>query len=98
MNNEKNLHSLFTLGRTVATPGALDLIEQTGTDVLTLLRHHVSGDWGALDEQDRQENDRAARKGSRILSAYELGPDKTRIWIITEWDRSATTLLLPGEY
>ncbi|MGP3659709.1 hypothetical protein ACTU9R_22305 [Burkholderia gladioli] len=98
MNDDKNRRPLFTLGRTVATPGALELIEKTGTDVLILLGRHVSGDWGALDEQDWQENDRAVRQGSRILSAYELGTDRSRIWIITEWDRSATTLLLPGEY
>lgn len=98
MTNDKNRQPLFALGRTVATPGALELIEKTGTDVVILLGRHVSGDWGALDEQDWQENDRAVREESRILSVYELGIDRSRIWIITEWGRIATTLLLPGEY
>jgi hypothetical protein len=58
---------------------------------------HVSGDWGDLNESDRQENELSVREGFRILSAYRMS-DGTRFWIITEADRSVTTVLLPEEY
>jgi hypothetical protein len=64
---------------------------------VTFLRRHVRGDWGNLDDDDRAENELSVDAGFRLLSAYELR-DGTRIWIITEADRSATTILLPGEY
>lgn len=59
-------------------------------------KRHVRGDWGDLDEQDKQANDKALQDGSRILSAY--GKGETKLWIITEADRSATTILRPDEY
>ena len=65
--------------------------------VASLLARHVSGDWGQLDAEDQAANEQALAHGARILSAYDLATG-TRIWIITEADRSATTLLLPGEY
>ena len=61
------------------------------------LARHVVGDWGDLDEDDRAENELSIREGFRLLSAYHLR-DGTRIWIITEADRSSTTVLLPSEY
>ena len=61
------------------------------------LKRHVTGDWGELDEEDRRENEESIVHGLRLLSAYTLS-NGTRIWIITEADRSATTLLLPSEY
>ncbi len=89
--------ALFHLGRIMATPGALAVFEQSGDSPGPLLKRHVTGDWGDLDEEDKAENDRSVREGCRILSAYRLS-NGTKIWIITEADRSATTLLLPSEY
>jgi hypothetical protein len=82
----------FPLGRIVATRGALDLC----LDLLPYLRRHVTGDWGNLDEEDMVENEFSVANGFRILSAYETPSGK--LWIITEADRSATTVLLPEEY
>jgi hypothetical protein len=87
----------FPLGRIVATPGALAAFEQAGESPLSFLTRHGSGDWGALDEQDREANERGVRSGERILSAYLLRTGE-RMWVITEADRSVTTLLLPSEY
>jgi len=88
---------LFPLGRTVATPGALDALGLAGVAPQSLLDRHARGDWGELDEEDRRANGRALSGGARLLSAYAL-PDGIRVWVITEADRSATTLLLPEEY
>ena len=89
--------SLLTLGRVVATPGCLEAFAATGQLPDEFLARHAKGDWGELDEEDRQANDDALIDGSRILSSYRL-KNGTKIWIITEWDRSATTCLLPDEY
>lgn len=93
----------FELGQVVATPGAIELIEAQATDkeqqgalMVRLLRRHVSGDWGDLDAEDVASNNDAVESGYRILSSYRIGDGK--IWIITEADRSATTLLLPEDY
>jgi len=88
---------LFTLGEVVATPGALDLLDRTETNALDLLLRHQSGDWGSVPEEDVTENQRSIETGYRILSSYFLN-DTERLWIITEADRSTTTLLLPEEY
>lgn len=88
---------LFPLGRIVATPGALDAMEKLDIAAWTLLSRHRQGDWGDLSPEDRVENELAVRKGFRVLSSYPIGSD-VRIWIITEADRSVTTLLLPEEY
>jgi len=87
----------FRLGQIVATPGALDALLTAGQTPGFFLRRHVSGDWGELDEEDRRENELSVVQGFRLLSAYTLSSG-TKIWIITEADRSATTLLLPSEY
>ena len=89
--------ALFALGRVVATPGALDALQAAGQGPGALLARHVRGDWGELCEEDRQENAAALKHGFRLLSAYTL-KDGVRLWIITEADRSVTTLLLPSEY
>ncbi len=86
----------FALGRVVATPGALGALDGAGVWVSDLLSRHQSGDWGDLDSEDRQANEQALTYGARLLSAYPVGSG--RVWIITEADRSATTLLLPEEY
>ena len=87
----------FPLGVVVSTPGALDALAGAGQDSWEFLSRHVCGDWGDLDDEDRQENEQSVVDGCRVLSAYTLSTG-ARIWIITEADRSSTTLLLPSEY
>ena len=92
----------FRLGRTVATPAALQAIEQAGQSPAEFLDRHVCGDWGNLSADDRALNDEAVQDGSRILSAY-ITRTGTKIWVITEaaddhGQRAATTILLPDEY
>ena len=87
----------FFPGVIVITPGARAAFKQTGDEIQSFLTRDMRGDWGELDTHDRQENEYSLRRGFRLLSAYTLSDD-TRIWIITEADRSATTILLPAEY
>jgi len=87
----------FALGRILATPGAINAMKEAGESPLKLLRRHVHGDWGDLHEDDLRANELATRRGMRILSAYVLSTGE-RVWIITEANRSATTILLPQEY
>jgi hypothetical protein len=84
------------LGRVVATPGALQVLSEAGEDLRLLLARHSSGDWGDLDAHDRRENELSLRHGWRIVSSYPVGERK--VWIITEANRSVTTILLPEEY
>lgn len=81
----------------VATPGALESLRTAQHNALELISRHVTGDWGDLGEEDQQENEMSVKQGFRILSAYTLNTG-TRVWIITEADRSSTTILLPSEY
>ena len=90
--------ALFSLGQLVATPGALSALGEDGTSAESLLQRHVTGDWGELSEEDRQENELSVKEGFRILSAYKLPRTGVKLWVITEADRSVTTLLLPDEY
>ncbi len=85
------------LGATVATPGALEVLEQAGVSPASLLQRHQSGDWGELDAHDRRENERSLKHGYRVLSSYPLDGGR-KVWIITEADRSSTCLLTPEEY
>ena len=85
----------FDLGRTVITRGALDALKSE--DVLAGIARHASGDWGDLCPEDEESNDDALRVGARLLSAYHTDGG-AKFWIITEADRSATTVLLPEEY
>jgi hypothetical protein len=87
----------FPLGRIVATPGALAALEGAADNPASFLRRHVTGDWGELDAEDRRENEFSVAQGFRLLSSYTL-TNGTKLWIITEADRSSTTLLLPSEY
>lgn len=87
----------FPLGRVLATPGALSALEASGKNHTEFLTRHVRGDWGNLDDHDTKENDFAVDKQLRLLSSYAL-PIGKKLWVITEADRSATTLLLPEEY
>lgn len=89
--------SRFALGRVLATPGALLALEKAGQQPQEFLDRHAHGDWGEVDSQDAKENDFSLQSGLRLLSSYTtVAGDK--LWIITEADRSATTLLLPEEY
>ena len=87
----------FALGQIVATPGAVDAFAQTGEQPGSFIRRHVAGDWGDLDQEDQAENEHSVEQGFRILSAYRLS-DGTKIYVITEADRSSTCVLLPEEY
>ena len=89
--------TMFLLGQTVATPGALQALLDSGESPLVFLARHALGDWGDLDPEDLQANEDALRHGSRLLSAYHT-QSGTKLWIITEADRSVTTILLPEEY
>jgi hypothetical protein len=88
--------ALFALGQIMATPGAVEIMDTQGIVWLELAHRHVAGDWGDLDDQDKQDNDLSVQKEFRILSAYGRG--EKRLWTITEADRSVTTILLPSEY
>ncbi len=83
------------LGQTVATPAALSVLSQS--DLVAALRRHAAGDWGEVDAHDRAANDDAVTSGERILSVYRSATGTT-FWVITEADRSATTVLLPDDY
>jgi spore germination protein YaaH len=85
----------FTTGIVVITPNALDRL--TPADIQRGLQRHQAGDWGDLGEEDWKENDRAVQARMRLLSSYR-SDGGVPFWIITEADRSATTLLLPDEY
>jgi hypothetical protein len=87
----------FDLGQVVATPAAIVAIEFAHSSAIELLQRHVTGDWGDLSAEDKALNDRAIEKGERIVSAYTLA-DGERLYIITEWNRSVTTILLASEY
>ena len=89
--------ALFELGQIVGTPGALQELQEAEQNPLELIFRHVTGDWGNLCEEDREENEFSLARGLRILSAYELDTGK-KIWVITEHDRSVTTILRPIDY
>jgi hypothetical protein len=87
----------FSLGQTVATPGALEALAQAGQSPAFFLDRHVQGDWGEVCDEDKRLNDQALADGDRLLSAYRTLKGE-RLWIITEADRSSTCILLPEEY
>ena len=85
----------FSLGNLMATPAALEAL--TPSDLVTAIRRHLSGDWGDVSEEDRNENEISLKDGFRLLSVYQ-GANGTKFWVITEHDRSVTTILLPSDY
>jgi len=87
---------LFELGRTLTTPGALVVMQGMDISPITLLSRHQCGDWGNMDQEDKDANNAALKTKDRIFSAYQF--DTVLLWIITEADRSSTTILLPEEY
>ncbi len=88
---------LFSAGQVVATPGALALLERANKSPLEFLSRHFRGDWGDLCQDDKAENELSLKHGFRLMSSYQV-TDTEKLWIITEADRSVTTLLLPAEY
>jgi hypothetical protein len=89
--------AMFPLGRIVATPDALRALERANQSAALFLTRHVGGDWGELDREDVRENEYGVAHGFRLLSSYTTAAGE-KLWIITEADRSSTTLLLPDEY
>jgi hypothetical protein len=87
----------LTLGTVVATPGALAALEEARESSLGFLMRHASRDWGEIPPEDWEENEFSIERDLRVLSAYTLR-NGIKIWIITEADRSVTTILLPDEY
>ena len=92
-----NIGARFALGETFITPGAEEALQIAGQTAIEFLRRHMSCDWGTLSEDDVRENELALNEGFRLLSCYRTAKGQ-RLWIITEADRSATTILLPSEY
>lgn len=97
-----NATAKFGLGGLVATPGAIEAMQESGQDASFFLNQHVAGNWGVVDPEDWQANQQALVDGSRILSAYRTLKG-VKIWIITEATdddshRAVTTILLPEDY
>jgi len=88
---------LFSLGQIVATPGALAALEKARQPPQEFLSRHVRGEWGDLCEEDRRENEFSLERGFRLFSSYRTSAG-TKLYVITEADRSVTTILLPEEY
>ena len=88
---------MLELGQIVATPGALEALAEANQSPEEFLDRHVHGEWGEVGAEDWAENELSVQQGFRILSVYTLTTG-VKLWIITEADRSATTLLLPEEY
>jgi hypothetical protein len=87
----------FDLGQIVATPGALAALQKAGQEPGDFLTRHVNREWGDLSNEDQKDNDYSLEHGFRLLSSYRTNAGD-KLWIITESDRSLTTLLLPSEY
>jgi hypothetical protein len=87
----------FQVGQLVMTRSVADLVERAGLDPTPYLLRHLACDWGDICDADRKLNNRAVRGGDRLFSSYNL-PGDMKLWIITECDRSATTMLLPSDY
>ena len=88
---------ILKLGRVVATPNAIEALQEAHQTPSEFLNKHLAGDWGDLCDEDKRANDQAVENGSRVLSAYVL-TNGVKLWVITEADRSSTCLLLPSEY
>lgn len=87
----------FALGQTYLTPGAEEALMIAGQTGIEFLRRHISNDWGEVSDEDARENELSLKEGFRLLSAYRTAKGQ-KLWIITEADRSATTILTPDEY
>lgn len=97
MTRKSSSKPLFSPGRVVMTNGVDRLIQSGQLNPVRYLQRHLRGDWGDLPDEDRRRNDDAVKAGARLFSEYKVSPRLT-LWIITESDRSVTTVLLPSEY
>ncbi|KPW75608.1 Uncharacterized protein ALO76_01879 [Pseudomonas syringae pv. coriandricola] len=99
-NTEARSHdALFELGRVVLTHSVQSLLENNSLDVMQYLRRHATGDWGEISNDDWDSNQQALSAEGRLFSGYDIDAgDETRLWIITEVDRSVTTIMLPSDY
>ena len=93
----------FSIGKLLATPAAMEALQEADVDIIELVERHIAKDWDDLSDEDKKLNDEALHDGSRILSSYILDKTGVKIWIITEatnenGERAATTALLPEEY
>lgn len=95
--NYEQVITHFPLGETYITPGAEEALMIAGQTAIEFLRRHMSRDFGELTDEDIQENELSLQEGFRVLSAYSTSRGQ-RLWIITEADRSSTTILTPEEY
>lgn len=102
-SNEQSSKQKFKLGALVITPGANDALEKAQQSPFEFLARHIQGDWGILDDHDKQQNEFAIahegdpKKQNRVFSAYKTKLGE-KLWVITEADRSSTCILLPDEY
>lgn len=89
----------FSLGQIVATPNALEALKAAKRSPIDFIRRHVQGDWGDINEEDKQANETALIEGGRIFSSYKINPEQEEaVWVITEADRSSTCVLMPSDY
>jgi hypothetical protein len=95
--NRQSSVTRFALGQTYITPGAEEALMIAGQTAIEFLRRHMSNDWGELSDEDVRENELSLKAGFRLLSAYRT-VNGQKLWIMTEADRSSTTILLPDEY
>ncbi|WP_322103959.1 hypothetical protein [Paraburkholderia sp. J41] len=91
MNESTRLKPLFHPGRLLVTPDALTALRENSIPVISVLLRHIAGDWGCVSDDDRRENDLSIKAGLRLISLYPL-PDGARILVVTEWNRSQTTI------
>ena len=90
----------FDLGAVVGTPAAVSAMQNVGVTARVLLDRHIRGDWGECDGEQAAHNDEGIASGGRLMSVYKFpaGAEETVLWVITEWDRSVTTILTPDDY
>ena len=96
MHSSTRLKPLFHPGKLLVTPDALETLRTNKIPVISVMLRHIAGDWGCVSDDDARQNDLSIAAGLRLLSIYPL-PDNTRIIVITEWDRSQTTIELLGQ-
>lgn len=90
----------FDLGAVVGTPAAVDAMQGVGVPARTLLTRHILGDWGDCATEDAEQNNEALVSSERLMSVYKYwdGAEEIVLWVVTEGDRSVTTILTPDDY
>ena len=94
---QKGKFPVLSLGELYSTPGARKALAESGETFTPFLNRYLRADWGDVCEEDWKANDDAVEKGDRVLAVYYTSKGE-KLWVITEWDRSVTTFLLPDEY